>query len=167
MTTESAATKEGHGRCHKSAELIFPFMAPIYRCGGCIAWPMIRIIAGLNLVPHGAQKLFGLFGGTGMADVIAHFDQGGLHPAAFLAYLVACTEFFGGLMIAFGFLTRFAAAAATIFLFVAIVHVHWARGFFFMGGGFEYPLLWMIVTFAIFLKGAGPLSIDGLIGKEL
>ena len=157
MTTES-----GKACAHAAPRLVFPFMAPVYRIGGCIAWPLVRIIAGLNLVPHGASKLFG-----GMEQTISHFAAGGLEPAAFLAYLVACTEFFGGLMIAFGLLTRFAAAAATIFLFVAIVHVHFAKGFFFMSGGYEYPLLWMAVTFAVFLKGGGPFSIDARIGREL
>jgi putative oxidoreductase len=70
-------------------------------------------------------------------------------------------------MIAFGFLTRFAAAAATIFLFVAIVRVHLPNGFFFMKDGIEYPLLWMVVTLAVFLKGGGPFSIDARLGKEL
>lgn len=151
----------------KKAGLIFPFMAPVYGAGGCIAWPLVRFFAGINLVPHGAQKLFGLFGGAGMEHAIGMFDQMGFHPAPFWAYLVACTEFFGGLMIAFGFLTRFGAAAATIFLAVAILKVHLAHGFFSMGGGFEYPLLWAVVCFAVFLRGGGPLSVDALIGKEL
>jgi putative oxidoreductase len=161
MTTES-----GKACARAAPSLVFPFMAPLYRIGGCIAWPLVRIVAGLNLVPHGASKLFGLWGGS-MEQTISHFAAGGLEPAAFLAYLVACTEFFGGFMIAFGFLTRFAAAAATIFLFVAIVHVHLPHGFFFMKDGIEYPLLWMAVTLAVFLKGGGPFSIDARMGKEL
>ncbi len=151
----------------KKADLIFPVMAPVYGAGGCIAWPLVRFFAGINLVPHGAQKLFGLFGGAGMEHVIGMFDQMGFHPASFWAYLVACTEFFGGLMIAFGFLTRFGAAAATIFLTVSILKVHGPHGFFAMGGGYEYPLLWAVVCFAVFLRGGGPLSVDALIGKEL
>ena len=51
--------------------------------------------------------------------------------------------------------------------FVAIVRVHFAKGFFFMSGGYEYPLLWMALTFAVFLKGGGPFSIDARIGREL
>lgn len=151
----------------RKTELVFPFMAPIYGMGSCIAWPLIRFIAGINFVPHGAQKLFGLFGSEGMGHVIDMFGQMGFIPAPFWAYLVAFTEFFGGLMIAFGFLTRFGAAAATIFLTVAVVKVHGPHGFFAMGGGFEYPLLWAAVCFAIFLRGGGPLSVDALIGKEL
>ena len=151
----------------KTPELIFPFMAPLYRTGSCVAWPLVRFFAGINLIPHGAQKLFGLFGGQGMEHVIGMFDQMGFHPAPFWAYLVACTEFFGGLMIAFGFLTRFGAAAATIFLTVAVLKVHGPNGFFAMGGGFEYPLLWAAVCFAVFLRGGGPLSVDAWLGKEL
>ncbi|MGB8273757.1 MAG: DoxX family protein [Alphaproteobacteria bacterium] len=163
MTIESGTKAHCGAPQHGAPRLVFPFMAPVYCLGSCIAWPLVRFFAGINLVPHGYTKLFG----GGMEQTIAHFAAGGLHPAPFLAYLVACTEFFGGLMIAFGLLTRFAAAAATIFLAVAIIHVHFANGFFAMGGGYEYPLLWGVVTFAIFLKGGGPFSIDARIGKEL
>ena len=157
---------QGGGKCAVDRErLIFPFMAPIYGIGKCVSWPMIRIVAGLWLVPHGAQKLFGAFGGKGMAATIEGFAGLGIPP--FLTYVAACTEFFGGLLIAVGLFTRFAAAAATILLLVATFAVHWKNGFFAGSGGYEYALFWAVVAFAIFLRGGGPFSIDSKIGKEL
>jgi len=154
--------------CHASKpELVFPFMAPVYRTGSCIAWPMVRFFAGIDLVPHGMQKLFGAFGGGGMEKTIAMVSHLGFAPPAFWAYLLAGTEFFGGLMIAFGFLTRLGAAAATISLTVAFLAVHLKNGFFLMSGGYEYAMFWAVVCFAIFLRGGGPFSIDARIGKEL
>ena len=157
---------ETGGKCAtKKPQLIFPFMAPVYCIGQCVYWPMLRVVAGLWLVPHGAQKLFGAFGGHGMAATVEAFSNMGIPP--FLTYVAACTEFFGGLLIAFGFLTRFAAAAATILLLTATFAVHWNNGFFAGGGGFEYALMWAALCFAIFLRGGGPFSIDAKIGKEL
>lgn len=157
---------EGQSEARGAAPaLIFPFMAPVYRIGRCVYWPLIRIVAGLWLMPHGAQKLFGAFGGKGMAATIESFAGMGIPP--FLSYVAAYTEFFGGFLIAVGFLTRFAAAGATILLLVATFAVHWKNGFFAFNGGFEYALLWAAVCFAIFLRGGGPFSLDSKIGKEL
>jgi putative oxidoreductase len=147
------------------ATLVFPFMAPIYRFGSCISWPMVRIIAGANLVPHGANKLFGWWGGS-MEGTAQGFANLGLEPALSLAYLVAFTEFFGGILIVIGLFTRFAAAAATIFLFMA-VYVHLSDGFWWTQHGYEYAMLWGVVTLAIFFRGGGALSVDGRLGKEL
>lgn len=156
---------QSDGTCGSKPELVFAFMAPVYRIGACVYWPLIRVVAGLWLVPHGAQKLFGAFGGRGMAATVDAFAGMGFSPV--LTYLAACTEFFGGLLIAFGLFTRFAAAAATILLLVATFAVHWKNGFFAGAGGFEYALLWAAVCFAIFLRGGGPFSIDAKIGREL
>ena len=118
--------------------LVFSFMQPIYRIGTCIHWPLIRFIVGINLVPHGYRKLFD---GT-MEKTVAAFDT--IHfPFPFdlfssltLVYVVAITEFLGGILIIAGFLTRLAAAAATIFLATA-VYVHFHQGFFWTDRGYE------------------------------
>lgn len=157
---------QSQGKCGgDKPALYFPFMAPVYCVGRCVYWPMLRVVAGLWLMPHGAQKLFGAFGGKGMAATIEGFAGMGFPPA--LTYAAACTEFFGGLLIAVGLFTRFAAAAATILLLTATFAVHWKNGFFAGSGGFEYALLWAAVCFAIFLRGGGPFSLDAKIGKEL
>lgn len=151
---------------HPGATLVFPFMAPIYRFGACVSWPMVRIIAGANLVPHGLNKLFGFWGGsmTGFTEALSNM---GYEPAAVLAWLVALTEVVGGICIVIGFLTRPAAAAATIFLFVAAFVQHLPQGFWWTEGGYEYPMLWGVVTLAIFLRGGGAFSVDRRLAKEL
>jgi len=160
-------TQEPRCRHAKAPELVFPFMAPVYHIGKCAYWPLIRFFAGIDLVPHGMQKLFGAFNGGGMEKTIGFVSQLGFEPPALWAYLLAGTEFFGGLMIAFGFLTRLGAAAATIMLTVAFLAVHLKNGFFIMNGGYEYAMFWAVVCFAIFLRGGGPFSVDAKIGKEL
>jgi putative oxidoreductase len=141
-------------------------MARIYRIGRCVSWPMVRFIAGANLVPHGLNKLFGFWGGSMEGTTQALASQG-YEPAALLAWLIALTEAVGGTFIAIGFLTRPAAAAATIFLFVAAFVQHLPNGFWWNAGGYEYPMLWGVVTLAIFLRGGGLASVDSRLSKEL
>ncbi len=145
--------------------LIIPAVGGLYEAGSGLWYPWIRFFSGLFLVPHGAQKLFGWFGGN-IDGTAGFFSQIGLEPALPLAYLVGTTEFFGGLFIAIGLLTRPAAIAAAVLLLVAAFHVHLANGYFWAKGGYEYPLLWAILMIGIFFRGGGELSIDRAIGKE-
>ena len=90
----------------------------------------------------------------------------GWHPAAFWVALVALTEIVGGLLLAFGFLTRFAAAAILIFM----INAMWAtsaKGFFWTQGGMEYSLLIGVVALVFLIKGAGRFSVDYALGREL
>lgn len=142
-------------------KLIVPALGGLYGRLSCIAYPLIRAVAGLWLVPHGAQKLFGdinMFAGA--------FAQMGFEPALPLAYLVGTVEFAGGLLIAVGLLTRPAAAAAAILLFVVTFKVHLGNGFMWTDGGFEYPLMWALILVAITIRGGGVLSVDRRIGRE-
>jgi len=146
---------------------IIPALAPLYRGLSCLSYPMIRFFAGLFLVPHGAQKLFGWFGGGGLDATAQGFANGlGLEPGMLFAVLVGATEFFGGLLIAVGFLTRPAAVAATTLLAVAVFKVHMPNGFFNMNGGYEYAMLWGFITLAVAFRGGGALSVDRAIGRE-
>ncbi len=148
--------------------LIVPALAPLYRGLSGLSYPMIRFYTGLILMPHGAQKLFGCFGGNGLQVTAEGFATHlGLEPGMFFAVLVGATEFFGGLFLALGFLTRPAAAAITILMAVAMFKVHLANGFFWSGGGYEYPLLWGLIALALAFRGGGELSIDRAIGREL
>lgn len=144
--------------------LIIPAVGGLYEAGSGLFYPWIRFFSGLFLMPHGAQKLFGWFGGN-IDGTAGFFAQIGLQPALPLAYLVAVTEFFGGLFIAIGLLTRPAAVAAGVLLLVA-VFVHLDNGYFWNKGGYEYPLLWTILMIGIFLRGGGEMSMDRAIGKE-
>jgi len=147
--------------------LIVPVLAPLYARLGALSYPMIRFFTGLFLMPHGAQKLFGWFGGGGLSGTAGFFSQNlGLEPGMFWAVLVGGTEFFGGLCLAVGLLTRPAALAVTVLMAVAVFQVHLGNGFFWSAGGFEYPLLWGLVALAIALRGGGELSVDRAIGRE-
>ena len=130
------------------------------------AEPVLRIAAGLMLMPHGAQKLFGWFGGYGV-DGTGQYFAAQLHLPASLALLAGMIEFFGGLSLAAGFATRAAAALVAGMMAVAIVCVHLPNGFFWTSGGFEYPLLWGIVALYFVVRGGGRYSVDAAIGREL
>lgn len=147
-------------------ELYFPFMEGVYDKVSDLGYPLMRFFTGLFLMPHGAQKLFGMWGGS-TAGTAGFFSKIGLEPALPLAYLVGGVEFFGGLLLAIGFLTRFAAASIAIELFVAAFYVHLANGFFWGKSGLEFPLLWAILAVGIFCRGGGNLSVDAKLGREL
>jgi putative oxidoreductase len=130
------------------------------------AEPVLRIATGLILMPHGAQKLFGGFGGYGI-DGTGQYFATQLHLPASLALLAGLIEFFGGLALAAGFATRVAAALVVGMMSVAIVCVHLPNGFFWTSGGFEYPLLWGIVALYFVVRGGGHSSVDAAIGREI
>ena len=155
MTEQSASTK-----------LFVPALAGLYESVSGLSYPLIRFFTGLFLMPHGATKLFGWFGGRGIDGTAAGFAKLGLEPALPLAYLVGVTEFFGGLFLAIGLLTRPVALGVAILMAGTIFLVHLPNGFFWFKGGYEYSLLWGIVALAIFFRGGGPLSVDNKIGKE-
>jgi putative oxidoreductase len=108
---------------------------------------VIRVIVGVIMAAHGAQKLFGVFGGGGMQPLV---DNIGL-----LAYPVAIGEFFGGLGMIIGFLARFSAAANIVIMFGAIAMVHGKNGFFLSNGGYEYNLAIIGLLVPIVLVGPG------------
>lgn len=155
MSTETLQTKP-----------IIPALAALYRPLSGLSYPLIRVVAGLFLMPHGSQKLFGWFGGYGLEGTGGYFAQLGLEPGVFWAALVGSTEFFGGLLLVIGFLTRPAAVAVVILMAVAVLKVHLANGFFITSGGFEYAAMWGLIALAIALRGGGALSVDRAIGRE-
>lgn len=143
-----------------------PAFTGIYSAFEPFALPFLRLVMGLTLFPHGCQKLFGWFGGAGFEKFTEIFDKVGWHPAVFWVALVALTESLGGLMLAFGFLTRFAAAAILIFMLNAMWFTS-AKGFFWPQGGMEYPLLIGTVALVFLIRGGGKYSIDHALGREL
>jgi putative oxidoreductase len=129
---------------------------------------VLRLAVGAVFVAHGAQKLFGVWGGGGLSGTAVHLEQLGLAPALPLALLVGIVEFFGGLLLVLGALTLFAAAALAIDMVVAIWKIHLGHGFFLnwslapgQGYGFEYNLVLIGALVSLMLTGAGALSIDG------
>jgi putative oxidoreductase len=130
-----------------------------------VAEPMVRVTAGLLLIPHGAQKLFGLFGGYGL-EATGQFFASKLGLPASFALLAGLIECVGGLMLALGFATRAVAVLVFGVMAVAMVSVHLPNGFFWTSGGYEYPLLWAVVALSYALRGGGRFSLDYLIGYE-
>ena len=130
-----------------------------------LSWTLIRVAAGLTLVPHGAQKLFGWFGGYGLNGTGQFFEEAlGLAPGILFAGAAGVTEFIGGLFLALGLMSRFSAAAVVALMAYAAFAVHLGNGFFWTDGGFEYPLLWGVVALAIAIRGGGKVSVDHAIG---
>jgi len=130
-----------------------------------VAWTIVRVATGLILVPHGAQKLFGWFGGGGLSGTGQFFEQSlGLYPGVLFALLAGLTEFVGGLLLAAGLLTRLTAAAVVALMGYAAFGVHLGNGFFWTNGGYEYPLLWGLVALALVIRGGGTYSADRAIG---
>jgi putative oxidoreductase len=129
---------------------------------------VLRLVLGVVFFAHGAQKMLGWFGGYGFHGTMGFFTHGMHIPAPF-AFLAVCAEFFGSLGLLVGFLTRIAAFGLICDMLVAVVLVHAHNGFFMNwagtkhGEGFEYHLLALALLFAIIVRGAGALSIDGLI----
>ncbi|MCW3463062.1 DoxX family protein [Chitinophaga nivalis] len=125
---------------------------------------IIRITVALVMLPHGAQKLLGMFGGYGFKATMNFFTSNG--TPAILAFMVIMTESIGALLILLGFTTRIWAALLTVIMLVAI-SMHAANGFFMnwggtqAGEGFEYHLLVIGINLALVIKGAGRWSIDG------
>jgi putative oxidoreductase len=107
----------------------------------------VRLIAGVIFAAHGAQKLFGAFGGAGLEKTVEMMGP--------LAYPVSIGEFFGGLGLAVGFLTRFSAASLIVVMLGAIATVHGKNGLFLSDGGFEYTLALIGLLIPTLLAGPG------------
>jgi putative oxidoreductase len=122
----------------------------------------LRLVLGLIMLPHGAQKLLGLFGGSGYSSTVAFFEsQHGLPPA--LTLLVILTESFGALLLIFGLGGRFAALALIGNMVGAMILVNLANGFFWTAQGYEFPLFVSLVAAVILVRGSGAWSLDRLL----
>jgi len=124
---------------------------------------LIRLAVGLTFVGHGAQKLFGWFGGYGLKGTGGWLESIGLKPGVTMALIAGLAEFVGGLLFALGLFTPFAALLIAATMFVAIVKVHAPNGFWITQNGFEYNLILIVVVIGVALIGAGDYSIDALI----
>jgi putative oxidoreductase len=142
--------------------LVIPFFGPIYRTFAPITEPLIRAVAGGSLAIHGYPILFG-----DKAAAAKFLESVGFENGLFWSYIVGSVEFFCGLFLAIGFLTRVVAGPIIGFLVIAIVTYHWQFGFAWESRGIEYPLFWAIVVFHFLVRGGGRWSLDALIGREI
>lgn len=125
----------------------------------------LRIPVGTIFMAHGAQKLFGWFGGYGLEGTGGFFATLGLEPGYFLALLAGSAEFFGGLALVLGFLVRPAAAALAFTMLVAIFAVHFEGGLFMANNGYEFALALLAASVALLFNGGGRISLDGRLTK--
>lgn len=121
---------------------------------------VIRIVVGMVFAAHGAQKLFGWWGGPGMDRWTGVIERMGVRPTRLWASLSAGNELGSGLLLAIGLLVPLAAAALVAQSAVIIVRVHWSKGFFSTQGGYEFPLVLGTVSLALAFAGPGAWSID-------
>jgi putative oxidoreductase len=129
---------------------------------------VIRVVLGVIFVAHGAQKVFGWFGGSGLRNTVKSLTSTGLPPL--IAYLVCFFELLGGIGLVLGLLTRLAALAVIVVMVGAIAKVHWRHGFFLnwsltpgKGHGYEANLAFLAMALACLIAGGGALSLDRLL----
>lgn len=128
-------------------------------------WSMLvlRVPVGIILAAHGAQKLFAWFGGYGLEGTGQWLASIGLGPGYLMALLAGSAEFFGGIALVLGLLTRPAAALSAFTMLVAMVVVHLPNGLFMSNNGYEYTLVLIAASLSLLFQGGGRLSIDKLI----
>lgn len=144
-------------RSAPSRRLIVPALGGVYTGLHDFAETLLRVVAGLALVTHGAGKIVDPFGAAGMVEGL------GFYPGAFWSFLLSCTEFFGGILIALGLLTRPASFAAMLVLLVT-VWFHWvtmSQGY----AGAEKSILWAAIFFFFLIRGGNRHSVDARLGR--
>lgn len=147
-------------------------MKALFRTDDSLSAFILRVALGLIMLPHGLQKLLGLFGGFGFSGTMGFFTQKMGLPGI-VAFLVIMGESVGSLMLIAGFLTRFAALSLAIIMVGAIALVHWPVGFFMNwagqqpGEGYEYHLLVIAIGAALLFAGGGRWSVDRRIAEKV
>lgn len=132
-----------------------------------VAALILRVPVGLILAAHGAQKLFGWFGGYGLEGTGQWLASIGLEPGYPMALLAGGAEFFGGLALALGLLTRPAALVNAIAMLVAIFAVHIGNGLFMANNGYEYALTLFVISVAFVIQGGGRFALDNALLRYL
>lgn len=127
----------------------------------------LRIPAGVIFAAHGAQKLFGSFGGYGLEGTGQWMASIGLEPGYLMALASGSVEFFGGIALLLGLLTRPAALLLAITMLVAIITVHLPNGLFLSNNGYEFGLALLAITVALAFNGGGKLSLDRKLSEVL
>jgi putative oxidoreductase len=123
-----------------------------------------RLVVGLAMSAHGAQKLFGWFGGYGVAGTGGFLETLGFRPGRFFALALGLGELSGGLLTAAGFLGPIGPALIILLMLVAAIVVHWEHGFFAASNGIEVPVLFAVGALVIATVGPGAYSLDAFLG---
>jgi putative oxidoreductase len=125
---------------------------------------LLRVVLGLTMAGHGAQKLFGSFSGPGLRGVEGFMGALRFRTPFLMAILAGASEFFGGLLLAGGLFTPFAALAIAVVMLNAIGTVHISKGFWNSAGGYEFNLLIWASAVALAFTGGARFSLDALLG---
>jgi putative oxidoreductase len=146
--------------------LYLPWLASAYDRLRPLAWPMLRITAGLIMIPHGVPKLFGTFAPVLAKNVLTPL---GLPAPIYWAYFLGALEIFGGILLAAGFLTRLFALMFAVETAIIVIFVSLPKGWIYSvpGGGAEFVALLFVLYLAFVFKGAGNYSIDSVLKQEL
>lgn len=126
-----------------------------------------RLVLGLYMAAHGAQKLLGWFGGHGVAATSGFFEQIGFRPGRPFVIAAAVAEIVSGLLVAAGFLGPIGPALMLSVLVVAVIGVHWANGLFAASNGVELAVIFAAGAFALALTGPGVFSLDAALGLQV
>ncbi len=139
----------------------------ILQSDAAISALVLRIPLGIILAAHGAQKLFGWFGGYGLEGTGQWMASIGLEPGYLMALAAGSAEFFGGIALILGLLTRPAALVAAVTMAVALVVVHLPNGLFLSNDGYEFALALLAVSVALVFQGGGALSVDRVLVRQV
>ena len=126
----------------------------------------VRLGAGVIFSAHGAQKLFGWFGGYGLEGTAGWMGSIGLAPGTLMAAAAGGAEFFGGLLLIAGLLVRPTAFVLAVTMLVAIITVHPQHGLFMSNNGYEFALALLVISAGLVVRGAGSLSVDNLLQSK-
>ena len=143
------------------------FLKSIFTSNNSLSSLVLRVPVGIILSAHGAQKLFAWFGGYGLEGTGQWMESIGLAPGFLMALLAGSAEFFGGLALILGLLTRPAALVSAFTMVIAIFSVHAANGLFMSNNGYEFALALLAATSALTIQGGGKYSFDALISNKL
>ena len=127
----------------------------------------LRIPIAIIFIAHGAQKLFAWFGGYGLEGTGQWMASIGLEPGYLMALLAGSAEFFGGIALLIGLLTRPTAFVLSLTMVVAIVSVHLTNGLFMSNNGYEFALALLAASVSLMISGSGSYSLDKLLAKKL
>src|SRR6266566_7826707 len=150
----------------------FPMVRRLIGTDSDTATTILRLVLGVVFFAHGAQKMLGWFGGYGFTGTMGFFT-GVMHIPALFAFLAIVAEFFGGLGLIFGLLTRVAAFGVSCNMIVAVAMVHHHFGFFMnwtgaqKGEGYEYHLILLAALVVLMIRGAGAASVDRLLSSPM
>ena len=143
------------------------FLKTVFSSNNSVANVVLRVPLGIILAAHGGQKLFAWFGGYGLEGTGQWMESIGLAPGFVMALLAGSAEFFGGIALILGLLTRPAAALSAFTMVVAIFSVHGSNGLFMSNNGYEFALALLAATVALAIQGAGSFSLDAVVSKKL